>query len=703
MLQKGTLYTYENDKELNVRKKPLRRVYFYFSQDGDRKLSMRTNESGQFEFDLPVGKYQVGMSSGANAQVFPLAGGSPFILSAGSTVDSFEKWILAPMHLRPEDNPLVSRLQELADSINVSASDAIIDVENASAQAKSDITKTAEDVSAGIVVNIERAESAANRAESSEKSAKAEADRAQEIADSIGAQTETSLERIITERDSSIQLIIDEKTAAQSDITRTTQESKFEITNTVEQAQSDLAAEREAVDRSIANAGQAKLDLNESAERVTTESIDKIENARDSSIVKIEAMGGVQVHQELGDSEKDTISQKAITDEFTKIGDDMNNIRFDYVKNYVDEKIKEGRIEQRLIKKDLSSPCFIKKNANTVAIKAGAAIVLKSGEIARYDNDEVVKLEGSHVPGSDYAIYADRTGALHAVADNFESPAIIPGDAVLIGGYHYGLIPENETVASGEFATTGAGMIWTQADVDRIRGINEFSLWDIRFRAGGIITSPLSPRFGQLSNHSMAFDRATNRWYALFHVGSEVDKYGVSRAGTDIASGTVLPVIPSAFNGNGVKKYENLNWWTANELVASQGARLLYEFEFNSRAFGTTENKFAGGSGVTYPKTERIKGLTSKIGCEQVVGVQYYWGLESNYRSDDGSWEWQDVTGGRGNYYTQGPYAVVKSLFGGYRTRPPESVGSRCVSWYYYPWRSYWFVGAVATRDLLIL
>ena len=25
-------------------------------------------------------------------------------------------------------------------------------------------------------------------------------------------------------------------------------------------------------------------------------------------------------------------------------------------------------------------------------------------------------------------------------------------------------------------------MIWTQADVDRIKGINEFSIWDVKFR-----------------------------------------------------------------------------------------------------------------------------------------------------------------------------------------------------------------------------
>lgn len=353
-----------------------------------------------------------------------------------------------------------------------------------------------------------------------------------------------------------------------------------------------------------------------------------------------------------------------------------------------------------IYKDNIYQPIFEKKDATRLKVKDNIFIRVE-GAVVDISNKTINLSNGD--PGNDYVITIDKDGNLYTQKDPFETPAQIPSGRYILGGFFFSEIPINETISTGAFATSGNGMIWTQNDVDNIKGINKFSIWDLRFRADGFISSPLSVRYNTLSNHGMVFDNSTNRWYAIYHANSDVDKFGISRSGTDIASGTVTPKVPSAFGGNGTKKYDNLNWWTATELAKSQGSRLMWEFEFNSRAFGTTENKVAGGSGVTYPKTERIKGLTSRIGCEQVTGVQWYWGLDSSYMHDGSGWSYKDVTGGRGQVYTHGTYGLVKALFGGDRTSGPAGVGSRQVDWGLFPWYSYWALGAVATRDLLIL
>ena len=353
-----------------------------------------------------------------------------------------------------------------------------------------------------------------------------------------------------------------------------------------------------------------------------------------------------------------------------------------------------------IYKKDSYSPIFEKLSASAIKIKSGTTLKINGGIVDL--SGKVVEMKDKQM-GNDYVVSCNKKGDVAITIDMFEDPASLQDGHEIIGGFFYSEIGEGETISSGEFATSGSGMIWTQDDVDRIRGINEFSFWDLRFRAGGAVNSPSSARYGQLSNHGMVFDRSTNRWYAIYHVSTDVDKYGVSRAGTGLASGTVLPIIPSAFGGNGTKKYDALNWWVANELVASHGARLLYEHEFNSRAFGVTENKRAGGADVTYPKTERIKGLTSWIGCEQATGTHWYWGLDSSYRHDGSGWSYKDVTSGRGQVYTYGTYGLVRAIFGGVRSNDAANVGSRQSGWNNDPWDSYWYFGAVASRDLLIL
>lgn len=357
-----------------------------------------------------------------------------------------------------------------------------------------------------------------------------------------------------------------------------------------------------------------------------------------------------------------------------------------------------------LMKSDAGSTIFYKDaaagTAQTVYIKEGNAVFI--GGVWYSINSKIKVNMPSAAPGNDYAVFIDKNLRATAIEDNFESPAIAPKGSVLIGGFHYGVIPISATVSSGGFATSGDGMIWHQALVDKIKGVNAYSFWDLRFRAGGVVNIPGSPRDGQLSNHGMVYDPASNIFTSIYHINDDIDKNGISKAGAPIASGTVLPVIPKWFGGNGSKKYGNLNWWTANELAMAHGARLMTESEFNSRAFGVTEGKSAGGGATTYPRSEFIAGHTSKIGCVQASGTQWYWGADASYRYDSNAWAWEDTTGGRGNLYIQGKNGTVRALFGGSRTNGAYS-GSRCVHWSAYPWNSFWAFGAVAVRDLLIL
>ena len=121
MLQTGTLYTLVNDKNSIVKKEPIENVYITFSQNGKSVLTVKTDNAGKFSFNLPIGSYQVTVSQGAGFRVFDLAGGAPFELTKDSKQNAFESWVLNPVYLRPEENPLVVLMRNIAQKANESA------------------------------------------------------------------------------------------------------------------------------------------------------------------------------------------------------------------------------------------------------------------------------------------------------------------------------------------------------------------------------------------------------------------------------------------------------------------------------------------------------------------------------------------------------------------------------------------------------
>jgi len=337
-----------------------------------------------------------------------------------------------------------------------------------------------------------------------------------------------------------------------------------------------------------------------------------------------------------------------------------------------------------LQKADKASPCIVKTGGGTLAVKAGTTVYL-SGGVVSFASQTAVTMP-TLTAGEDYSVWALPNGTAQAVADPFSAPASAPAAGALkIGGFHYSLVAPGTTPAGGSFATsgfsnTGGNMVWTQADVDRIAGINEFSIWDLVFRSKG-------------EQHGMAFDPQTRVWWGIYLCSTNHIANGISRYNTDVASGTVLPRIPLIYGGNGANTYGRLSLYEAVEIAASRNCRLPSYEEFMSAAFGVTEGQSLGGASSTIPATARQAGYTSRIGMEQATGHHYIIGAP--FGSVGGS-AWSGT--GRGSLYG----TTGLPLFGGSRDNAADS-GSRCSYWSGVAWSSGWNVGLRAACDHLNL
>jgi hypothetical protein len=341
-----------------------------------------------------------------------------------------------------------------------------------------------------------------------------------------------------------------------------------------------------------------------------------------------------------------------------------------------------------LTKVDSESPAFTKTGHSTISVKAGTALLVNGTPISFAADTPVIM--PTLVPGTDYAIYFCDDGTVRA-SDNWSAPAgYTTANSTKAGGFHFGLISTTETVASGSFATTGNGMIWTQADVDKIKGINQFSIWDLKFRPKARDPRGMALVAGQF-------------WTDIYLTGTNHEVNGTSKYNSDVASGTVLPKIPTEYGGNGTATYANGSWYTFNEIARSHGKRFLRNSEFIVAAFGVTENQSLGGAASTITSTGRQAGYTSKYGIEQATGHHWTWGEDSSYQHTGTLTAAEyDVNGGRGKLYLRTSEGLVNVLLGGHRSAAASS-GSRASYWYNYPWNSAWSFGLRAACDHLKL
>lgn len=345
-----------------------------------------------------------------------------------------------------------------------------------------------------------------------------------------------------------------------------------------------------------------------------------------------------------------------------------------------DIKALQGGALLALAKADTATPCLVKTSAGGLAIKAGTRVLLNSGAVSFLAQTAVTM--PALTPGEDYSVWVKPDGSAVAVADPFTAPASAPvAGALKIGGFHYGLVTPGTTVASGSFATTGVGMIWTQGDVDAIAGINSFSIWDLTYR------SVCDPRGMACVKDGMGRGLF---WFDLYFCSQNHIANGTSRYNTNVASGTVPPRIPVMFGGNGTNNYTTLTWYEAAEIAYSHKKRLMSYQEFSAAAFGVTENQSLGGAASTIPATARQASFTSKWGGEQMTGHHHVWG-DVTHGIGGSTWSANTVRGQ--SYGVPGA-----SLFGGARDITTFA-GSRSSNWNLAPWNSLWNVGLRAASD----
>lgn len=331
-----------------------------------------------------------------------------------------------------------------------------------------------------------------------------------------------------------------------------------------------------------------------------------------------------------------------------------------------------------------TGPCIIKKTASTASVAAGTYVNAGSAYV-HFAAETPISMP-TLTAGKDYSVWVKPDGTVSALLDTFAAPASAPAlDAVKIGGFHYGLVASGTTVASGGFSTsgvtaTGGSMRWTQPDVDKLAGINTFSIWDLAWRCTG-------------EQYGLFYDWRKKAWGGIYMMSDSPHIYGASAYNTNIASGTVLPYIPAEWGGNGVLKYAALNAFTGHELLSAHGLRYPTYDEFMSFAFGVTEGQSLGGASSTVPATLRQPGYTSQFGMEQATGHQ--WIIGGPIISSGGT-AYEDVA--RGSWYGTSSLVIV----GGNRGVAAIS-GSRAAAFVNALSASYWNFSVRAAGDHLNL
>ena len=344
-----------------------------------------------------------------------------------------------------------------------------------------------------------------------------------------------------------------------------------------------------------------------------------------------------------------------------------------------------------LTKSDSYSPCLF-KSGSALILKAGTVVRMASGVfVASHDTPVIMP---ALVEGSDYAVYACADGTVRADTSFTAPTGYTTSNSRMMGGFHYSAIPAATTLTSGQFATSGQDVVWSQAMLDDIKGINKYSIWDLHWRP-----ACSDPR-------GMVYVPELRIWVDIYFTNT-THELGTSRHGSNVASGTVLPLKPLSRGGNGVDTYPRLGWWEAAEMAAIAGKRLLTEREFNNVAIGVTENVSLGGAAETIPTSQFEPRFTSVHGAHQVTGCQWTWGEDHGQRemgATASAWGYRAVTGTplRGQIYTETSISDVRVILGGNRSYGSIS-GSRAANWSNYPWNSNWPVGVRCACDHLQL
>jgi hypothetical protein len=340
-------------------------------------------------------------------------------------------------------------------------------------------------------------------------------------------------------------------------------------------------------------------------------------------------------------------------------------------KKYVDDNFSTQTFE-----KPLNNVLFIKVSPSSIKIPIGFKLTVNSVSfklVSDYTLSLNTNLVGSSkIAGTDYYVYAKSDMTFYLSAND-----AITADR-LIGGFHYGLTAEAEVLTGNK----------TEADMVQIRGINAYSIWDLKFRASA-------------SNKGMVL--ILGKWFDIYLCNSEHITNGTSKAGAIIAGGALTqgrlyPKIPLSFGGNGTLTYGALKWFHACEIGRSHSKQNISYQEFQTIAYGVQEQVDASSQDGGAANIQHFANLTSKWGIEQATGTQFIWGSDL-IGDTGGTFTQQSVTEGRGTIYSIGnsPNAV---LLGGYRD-DGVNAGSRYSIWHHFVWSSDWAIGCRFACDHL--
>ena len=340
-----------------------------------------------------------------------------------------------------------------------------------------------------------------------------------------------------------------------------------------------------------------------------------------------------------------------------------------------------GAVNDIFVKPNTNEALLQKVSASSVKVPEGF-IVKVNGSIIQNMSDTILDLNtdldtGAKVAGTDYYVYALETGSFILSANNSFPSGYTALNSRKIGGFHYGVIPENFTAINNISAS----------DATTISGINAYSCWDLKWRP---ISSP----------EGMAY--VGGFWVDIYLLNSEHIINGTSKAGAIIAAGDVtngraIPKIPLSKGGDGSATYGTLTWLESVEIAKSHSKRLLSYAEFTHVAFGVKEASSADT--LDDGSIQHLADYTSKFGLCQATGVQYVWGADLSALATSGAW--QSVTDGRGDIYANSNELNAVGL-GGYRSSASNS-GSRCSDWSSYVWDSNWSIGTRFACDHLKL
>lgn len=271
----------------------------------------------------------------------------------------------------------------------------------------------------------------------------------------------------------------------------------------------------------------------------------------------------------------------------------------------------------------------IKKiNAHTIEVNGK--------QLSLNDSEKIVK-----TAGTDYYIHKNKKDNDFIISESKKLKMF-----KLIGGFHYGLIPEDFKAVNNI----------NEKSANKIAGINHYSIWDKKHKP-------------KCSPEGMVFVPALKIWVDIYLLNSEHKDNGTSKANLNIAAGGDL-------NGRKIPvDEENLEGDVVDKIAKFHNKRSLTQKEFRKSMYGVKEG--AGAKGKDDGTIKHIEDFTSRYGIEQATGVIWVWSKDKYNSQND-----------------------LRVLLGGNRDYGVFA-GSRASGWYSSVWHSHWSVGCRFACDHL--